>query len=253
MEAPLLMMNAAVLIAALVQSATGIGFGLIAGPIILMAVNTGSAIQVTIVLSLLVAAILAPPLFQHAPKPLLSRLAMGTLAGLPVGIIVFMSVDVIALKLGAAACVIMTAVTVFRRLSHPRQGGSHSGNVIYDMIAGVLSGAMSVSLAMPGPPAAARMAALGLTKVQIRSSSLTLFTFSYVAAIAVQWMLVGITHDTVSLTLSLIPAALIGILLGRKAVAWISERAFLWIIAAILTATAFSLLVPAIADLANHA
>ena len=250
MDTSVFLMHAAVLIAALVQTATGIGFGLIAGPIILITVNSGSAIQVSILLSLLVALILTPPLFKHTPKPLLTRMALGTLVGLPIGVYAFLSVDVPALKLGAAACVVVTAVSVVNRLIQARQHTGHPGNAVHDVLTGLVSGAMSVSLAMPGPPAAARMTVLGLSKLQIRSTSLTLFSFSYVAAIGFQWALVGITHDTLSLALSLAPAALIGIYLGRKAVAWINERAFLWIIAAILTATAFTLLAPTLATLA---
>ena len=253
MDLSLAIMHVAVLAAALVQSATGIGFGLIACPVILIVVNAGSAIQIAILLSLLVALILAPPLYQHAPKPLLTRMALGTIAGLPLGIIAFQSVDVAALKLGAGACVVITAVSVVNRLIRTRQPGAHSGNTVYDILTGVVSGAMSVSLAMPGPPAAARMAVLALSKEQIRSTSLVLFTFSYAAAFAVQWALVGVTPDTLSLTLSLTPAALIGLYLGRKAVAWISERTFLWIIAAILTATAFTMLVPFAIEIVNHA
>ncbi len=253
MDPSLAIMHAAVLLAALVQSATGIGFGLIACPVILIVVNTGSAIQIAILLSLLVALILAPPLYQHAPKPFLGRMALGTIAGLPLGILAFQSVDVDTLKVGVGVCVVLTAVSVVNRLMRTRQPGAHPGNTVYDILTGVVSGAMSVSLAMPGPPAAARMAILALSKEQIRSTSLVLFTFSYAAAFAVQWALVGVTPGTLSLTLSLIPATLIGIYLGRQAVAWISERTFLWIIAAILTATAFTMLVPFAIQAINHA
>ena len=243
MDPSILLLQAAVLTVALVQSATGIGFGLIAGPIMLIVVNAGSAIQVTILLSLLVALILAPQLFKHAPRPILSRLTLGTLVGLPLGIVVFLSVSVNVLKLGAGTCVVFTAVSVLRTLIQNREPTQRPDRHIHDVLIGILSGAMSVSLAMPGPPVAARMATLGLSKTTIRATSLVLFFFSYFAAIGFQWGLAGITHDTLSLALSLTPAALLGLYAGRKAVAWISERTFLWVIAAILTATAVSLLI----------
>ena len=252
MEPAVLLMHAAVLVAALVQSATGIGFGLIAGPVILIVVNTGSAIQIAILLSFLVALALAPPLYQYTPKPLLTRMALGTIAGLPLGILAFQSVDVTTLKLGVGICVVATAISVLNRLLRPRPSTAYPGNRLYDILTGALSGAMSVSLAMPGPPAAARMAVLALSKEQIRATSLVLFTFSYAAAFAFQWALVGVTSDTLSLTLSLIPATLVGLYLGRKVVTWISERTFLWIIAAILAATAFTMLVPFAIDAINH-
>ena len=193
MDSSVLLLHAAVLIAALVQAATGVGFGLIAAPIILMVINAGSAIQVTILLSLLVALILAPPLYKQSPKPLLFRFVLGTLIGLPIGIFVFMSVSITALKLGVGVCVVLTASAVVRGSIGNRKDKQQTGNSVYDVLAGILSGAMSVSLAMPGPPAAARMAVLALPKEAIRATSLVLFTFSYTAAIAFQGALVGVS------------------------------------------------------------
>ncbi len=253
MDYSVLLLHVAVLIAALVQAATGIGFGLIAAPIILMVINAGAGIQVTILLSLLVAMILAPPLYKHSPKPLLARMALGTLIGLPIGIYVFKSVSINALKLGVGVCVVLTAISAVRSSIRNRKGKHHPGNRLYDIVAGILSGAMSISLAMPGPLAVARMAVLALDKEAIRATSLVLFTFSYSAAIALQWAVVGISAETMSLTLSLTPAALVGIYIGRKSVAWISERTFLWLIAAILTITALSLLIHSLRDLLDHA
>ena len=68
MDGYILALHGAVLAAALFQAATGIGFGILAGPIILMVMNSGSAVQVTILLSLLIAVVLAPSLYRRADK-----------------------------------------------------------------------------------------------------------------------------------------------------------------------------------------
>ncbi len=60
MDLDFLILNVAVFGAAALQSATGIGFGVIAGPVLLIALNSGSAIQISIILNLLIASILAP-------------------------------------------------------------------------------------------------------------------------------------------------------------------------------------------------
>ncbi len=62
MDQDFLVLNVAVFGASALQSATGIGFGVIAGPVLLVALNDGSAIQISIVLNLLIAAFLAPSL-----------------------------------------------------------------------------------------------------------------------------------------------------------------------------------------------
>ena len=71
MDATLIALHAAVFAAALLQAATGIGFGVIAGPIILMVMNSGAAVQVTILLSLLIAVVLAPSLYGQVHKKVL--------------------------------------------------------------------------------------------------------------------------------------------------------------------------------------
>ncbi len=64
MEQEILVLGIAVFGASALQSATGIGFGIIAGPALLIVLNDGSAIQVSVMLNLLIALLLAPTLWQ---------------------------------------------------------------------------------------------------------------------------------------------------------------------------------------------
>jgi uncharacterized membrane protein YfcA len=228
MEATLIALHAAVLAAALLQAATGIGFGVIAGPIILMVMNSGAAVQVTILLSLLIAVVLAPSLYRQVHKKVLGRLLIGTLIGLPLGILVFLS-------------------NVSLRKGETSRGEAQN------LAIGVLSGVMSSSLAMPGPVAAARLSKLALPKETIRATILVMFVFSYSAAFAFQVGLVGFSEPAWSLTTSLLPATLIGVLIGRLLVARISERAFRALIVAVLVATSLSLFVTSFEGLLAHA
>ena len=121
----------------------------------------------------------------------------------------------------------------------------------HDIGIGVLSGAMSASLAMPGPVVAARMSALACPKDAVRATVLMLFVYSYIAGLGFQWALVGVAVDTLWLAATLVPATLVGILLGRLSVAWISERVFRWLIITVLVATSLGLLVNAAVSLAG--
>ena len=60
------LVHIAVFVAALVQAATGLGFGLVAGPALMLALGDVSAIQISILLSLMIALVLSPPLFKHS-------------------------------------------------------------------------------------------------------------------------------------------------------------------------------------------
>ena len=249
MDGQTLVVQAAVLVAALFQSATGIGFGIIAGPVLLLVMNGASAIHVTILLSLLVAVVLAPSLYSRAEKALLGRLVLGTVVGLPIGVFIYQHSSVALLKFTAGLAVLLMAVSVSGRLGlGVRSGTTRQGNLT-DIGIGILSGVMSASLAMPGPAVAARLSALGCAKDTVRATLPALFVVSYGMALPLQALTASIAPQTVSLTLTLAPATLIGIYLGRKSVAWISERAFRLLITSALAAAAVSLLVNSLGSL----
>ena len=242
MDGSVLILHAAVLFAALLQAATGIGFGVIAGPVILLVLSSGAAVQITIFLSLLIAVVLTPTLFRRADRDLLVRFLLGTLVGLPLGIGVFLLVSIDTLKLLAAFAVLFMAVSASGLLVLSADRGHGGRRRLEDLGVGVISGIMSASLAMPGPVAAARMSALALTKDTIRATVLVMFLFSYSAAIGFQAALVGVTGETLKLTATLVPATLVGVGLGKLCVERISEQLFRRLIVCLLLATALSLL-----------
>ena len=243
MDPYVLALHLAVFAAALLQAATGIGFGLIAGPIILIVTNSGSAIQVSILLSLVIALVLAPSLHSRADRVLLKRLLIGTVPGLPLGIYVFTLVGVDMLKLLAGLAVLFMALITTGALKFSRHGDAAANGCAGDIGVGMISGAMCSSLGMPGPVVAARMMVLEQSKETLRATVLVLFVFSYIAAIAAQAAMVGLSHDGLILTATLAPATLIGVFCGKLVVEWISERAFRRIISFMLVATALSLLI----------
>ena len=109
MDVQTLAIQAAVLVAALFQSATGVGFGLMAGSVLLLIMNSASAVQVTMLLSLLIAAVLAPSLYGQAEKGLLSRFILGTVVGVPIGVVIYQHSGVGLLRITAGLVVLFMA------------------------------------------------------------------------------------------------------------------------------------------------
>lgn len=241
-------LNLAVLGAASVQAATGIGFGAIAGPILLLTLGSTAAVQITIVLSLLIALVLTPSLWRESDRFVLRRLLAGSVLGLPIGIVIYLNAEVALLQLLAGVAVLAMAISLriagrpdagqdqARGPSEPPTGGSA-------LAVGVLSGLMSTSLAMPGPPAAAWMTGHNYSKRTIRSTVLTLFVPSYAAAAVLQACVATTTLDTLSIMAKLTPATLIGLLCGRALTSRISDMTFRRIVLFLLWATALGLLV----------
>ena len=238
-----IILHAAVFGASFLQAAAGIGFGVIAGPIILIVMGDGAAIQVSILLSFLNAAVLAPGVFRAADRALLKWLLAGSLIGAPLGAAIFKAIDVSALKVMAAAAVTFMAVLA----SGWRPAGSRRPGTPAIALtgggAGVLSGAMNAALAMPGPVVAALMSSRRSGKDATRATILILFVCTYPVAFAFQLLVVGQSDAALSLSLLLVPATLVGVITGRWASGMISERQFRRIIVLVLVATAIALLI----------
>lgn len=250
MDGATIILHAAVLIASLLQAATGLGFGLLAGPVILLVLNSSSAIQISLALSLLICLVLAPSLARSVDRTLLRRVMLGSVAGLPLGILLFRAIDVGTLKLLAGGAVFYMVLTVTGAIRIPvSHGGAQRAR---DLGTGVLSGLMSTSIAMPGPAVAARMAAQAQPKHTIRATVLMTLALSNIAAIGFQGALVGIAKETILLTAWLAPATLAGVFIGRLAAGRFSERGFRIVVTVLLAVTALSLFVNAVAGMLGY-
>ena len=241
MNQDFLILNIAVFSASALQSATGVGFGAIAGPILLVALNDGSAIQISIVLNLLIATLLAPSLRHDADRQLLKKLLVGLLVGSPIGYLVFLNLDIAWLKIFAGAAVILTLLATVRGYqAAPLQLNKSPGSTEKISI-GIVAGVMGASLAMPGPIPAAWMSVNGFDRKTLRATILLMFVFAYAVALALQFAVSGIGVDSLQLCAMLAPATIVGILAGRILSHRLSERTFRWMLIIILVATATTL------------
>ena len=218
MDAELLILNAVVLVAAVLQSATGVGFGVIAGPAFLVVMHSAAGIQVSIMLNLLIAVLLAPSLWKNADRTTLNQIALGVLFGTPLGLLVFLNLNLAALKILAAAAVLFSLIMLLRsRRPLGAEGPERPGERI---LIGVAAGTMGGSLAMPGPVPAAWMAAKRYDKETIRATILLLFVVAYTIALLLQYGLAGIETASFLRTATLVPATVVGVPLGH----WLSKR-----------------------------
>ena len=101
---------------------------------------------------------------------------------------------------------------------------------------------MSSSLGMPGPVPAAWMIARKVPKTAVRATILVLFVPSYGAALLGQALAPGIDRIAIDSMTSLLPATLLGILLGRFLEQRIGEELFRRIVVTALACTALGLL-----------
>jgi uncharacterized membrane protein YfcA len=202
----------AVFIASMLQAVTGIGFGVIAGPVLLVTMASAGAIQVSIVLSFLIALVLAPITIPRVQQRLLKPLFIGVCLGSPLGAIAFLTVSLETLKI-IAACVVgfMTLVAAGVLSRYPMfEVDTKSRRVGV----GAISGFLNTTLAMPGPPIAAYATATKSDKATIQATTLVTFLLAYPVAFAAQTFFIGISADALAVTLRLLVPTLGGVLAG---------------------------------------
>ncbi|MFC6658913.1 TSUP family transporter [Roseibium salinum] len=176
----LALLGFAVFGASILQAATGIGYGVIAGPIFLVALNGTEALQISTLHNLLIAIILVPMLRGGVEKRILGFLAAGSIAGIAFGLFLQAELSVVALKLVAAAMVAFVALTLVSDMRRKSAAVSTFGEPGIEVASvGVLSGIMGGMLAMPGPLAATWMSIRSYEKASVRSTILAFFVFAY--------------------------------------------------------------------------
>ena len=244
---------AVVLLGSLLQSATGMGLGLLVAPVLLLVMDSVAAVTVAVVLNLLVSAALLPAERRDVAVPSLLPLLAGCLLGIPAGLWVLDSVDLDTLKLLAGIGVSAAAAQLLwrsRRAARGSGGGGPglaargsgdgaralaargSGNGAPALAAratiasaGLLSGIMTACLAMPGPALMWGMGSLGLDPRVIRANLRALFTVAYGVTLA-SHLLGGIrASEFVAVSAALVPALVAGAVLGHRAKSRLSDRA----------------------------
>ena len=242
MELTFIVVNVAVLAASALQAATGIGFGIIAGPILLVVLNDGAAIQISILLNLIIAGMLTPLLWRSIDRVLLTRLVIGLLVASPLGVWLFLAMNVTWLKLLAAAAVVFTLVMTIRNHRRQRPAEPAHTSAIQQGSMGIVAGLMGGSLGIPGPVPAAWMSAKGYGKDIIRATILAMFVVSYTFALILQMTMATITVETFSSAATLAPATIIGIFTGRWLSRYLTEDTFRKILLIVLALTIVLLL-----------
>lgn len=215
---------AAVFCASALQAITGIGFGVIAGPVLLVHMGGAGAVQVSIALSFLIAVLLAPQTFPKVRFRLLGHLFMGIAISTPIGALLSLWLAIDALKLFAAVIVgfmTLVATGVFSRYPLFERDSR-----IRRVCVGAISGTLNTALAMPGPPIAAYATAIRGDKEVVRATTLVAFLFAYPLAFAAQAAAKGISPDFWASVSPLVLPTVLGTILGLFCAAKIDQRWF---------------------------
>ncbi|CAG7654408.1 sulfite exporter TauE/SafE family protein [Paenibacillus allorhizosphaerae] len=228
---------AVVFLAAMIQTSTGFGFAIVAIPLFLLIHDGHYAVSLSIFLSLISSLSSLPQVRKEIDKPLLATLFYGSLAGLPIGGLIFYTVQVEWLKLFVSVAILAFTIPMMFRLRIPL--GSGKG-------AGFLSGLMTSSIGMPGPPIVLYLTSKNTDKSRFRGTSIAYYCLVYPVSLALQFISGRVSAELLSHAVLVIPAIYIGQLAGKfihrgMSQAWFQRITFLLLIATAINALIQSL------------
>ena len=237
--------GAIVFTAAVLQSAVGFGFAVVATPLLLLVFDSRDVIQISMLLSASIALLLLPKIIKEVDAALLKRLFVGSLFGIPIGLFFFAYVSLNIIKLTVGIMVILIGAFLFfwgfkNGSSRPTQ---QSGDKTAELSVGLLSGVLTAGIGMPGIPLSIYFNIQNTEKAVVRSTTLAFFIGVYTVTVIAQMLTVKFSTGAVTSALLLAPALLAGIVVGNILHYRINQRLFQLIINIVLLYTGISMVV----------
>jgi uncharacterized membrane protein YfcA len=217
---------------ALLYAISGFGFAVLAAPLFLLFLDPPRAIQLVIIISTVLSIVVLRGLLSAIAPWLLLRLALGSLVGVPLGLVAFRYADPILVRAAAGAIIFGFAIVMAvsrRRSGQPGQGKHWTAFAMsprLDFAAGAVSGIASALVGQPGPPVLIYLLLAGAEARTVRATLLAFFALSYGVTLVSHAATIGIPAPTWLAAGILIPFAFLGGLAGRPIGDRLGAKAF---------------------------
>lgn len=238
-SAQILAVSGAVFFAAFVQAIAGFGFGLMAMPLMTLAIEPSIAVVVATLVSVLITTWQAWSMRADAERPIVKRMAIGAYLGMPLGLLVLATVSEQALRLGLGIAVLVAVVLLAIDISFTP--GRRT-----DATAGFVSGVLNTSLSTNGPPLVFALQARRLEAPHFRATISSVFALSNVFAITLFVASGRVTRDGLVMALFAAPALLVGQALGFPIRKHVHGQRFRVLVLVLLTVAGLSAVVGAL-------
>ncbi|WP_078382067.1 sulfite exporter TauE/SafE family protein [Sutcliffiella halmapala] len=208
-----------ILVASILQTSTGFGFSIMATPFLLMLFLPQEAIQINIILSLLISISLIWKISKDIDFTLLKRFIIGSIVGVPFGILIFISININVFKIGVSVLLLVLTLLLivnFRVKSTRNR----------DFIVGGVSGLLTTSIGMPGPPLLLYFTGTDTEKGKLRATTLAFYLFIYFISLITQIIFTGTNKLIWESSIYAIPVVFIGLIIGQIIFHWLNQRIF---------------------------
>lgn len=208
-----------ILTASILQTSTGFGFSILATPFLLLLFEPTEAIQMNLLLSLVISIALIRKVRKDIDFGIVKRFVIGSGIGLPIGIIIFMLIDINKLKL--VISLIILALTILLILKFRMKQGKKR-----DLAVGGLSGALTTSIGMPGPPLLLYFSGTDTQKEKLRGTTLAFYMFIYLISLVIQVIFAGTNKTVWVSSAAALPLVFIGLYVGQLLFKRINQQIF---------------------------
>lgn len=227
-----------ILLAAILQTSTGFGFSIFATPFLLLLFTPNEAIQINLILSFLISLTFFTKIKQDVETSIVRRFIVGSSVGVFIGIMIFLFLDVAQLKIIIGLIIlILTCLLIFQ--FRVRKSARK------DRYVGVISGALTTGIGMPGPPLLLYFSGTDTNKAVLRATTLAFYLYIYVISFFVQFLFAGSSWVVLQASGAAIPLVFIGMFIGQYLFNLLNQRIFQWITYTLLLFTALYLLINA--------
>ncbi|WP_087973856.1 sulfite exporter TauE/SafE family protein [Oceanobacillus rekensis] len=217
MEIVLFMMI--ILVASILQTSTGFGFSILATPFLLLLFEPVEAIQINLALSLVISTALIKKVRKDVDFGILKRLIVGSSVGLLIGIIIFLLIDINKLKLIVSIIILALTCMLILRF-RIKQSWKR------DLVVGGLSGSLTTSIGMPGPPLLLYFSGTDTQKEKLRGTTLAFYLFIYFVSLIIQVIFAGTNKTVWTSSIIALPLVLLGLYIGQLLFERINQHTF---------------------------
>jgi uncharacterized protein len=208
-------MAATAFLASLLLGTNGFGFALLAVPGLLLFAPPAEAVQIVIIVSVAVLLAILPALRDAVDGRLLLRFLLGSLGGVPLGLLAFRWADPAAVRI-----VVGTAVLCFAAVLALRRWGRldlalrmRAGR---DLAAGAAAGAATALAGISGPPVVIYLLLAEVPMRTFRATLAAFFMWCYAATLLADVATIGVSGKVWLRSAILIPFAWAGGVCGRR-------------------------------------
>ncbi|WP_172370316.1 sulfite exporter TauE/SafE family protein [Sporosarcina jiandibaonis] len=225
-----------ILFASILQTSTGFGFSIMATPFLLLIFEPREAIQINLLLSLVISAALIRKIRKDVDLGILKRFMIGSLPGLPIGILIFLFTETGKLKVGVGVVILtLTLLLILNfRLKMTK---------LRDYCAGGISGLLTTGIGMPGPPLLLYFSGTGTPKAQLRATTLAFYLYIYSISLIVLVLFAGTNQAVWTSSGMGLPLVVLGLYFGQGLFHRINQTYFRIFTYVILLFTGFYLLI----------